>query len=242
MKTLLIDAGNTYIKTAETQKGKTSPEKTLRTSVASEQKLKNTLKNASRCVCCSVVPDVTAVLKKICKENKTKIYFVTSGDIPEIKLRYNSPKDIGADRIASIMGALTKTSPPFIIIDSGSAVTCELVDKNSVYRGGVIFPGIELSLNTLNKGTALLPKIKFSRPRGGPGTNTAECIKKGVWASMCGGIEKTVSSFLAKEPSATVFLTGAGAGFFRKTDFPFRYRKEPALVFAGLLQFYKKIV
>jgi len=242
MKILLIDAGNTFIKTASIKNGKPVPEKTLKTSDACEKNLRAFLKNADLCVCCSVVPEITARLKTICRKFSIKIYFLTFRDIDGIKLQYNPPGNIGGDRIASIMGAQTHCAPPFIIVDTGSAVTCELVDKKGIYRGGVIFPGIELSLNALNKGTALLPGVKFSRPRSGPGTNTPDCIKKGVWAAMCGGIEKTVTYFFKKEPHATVFLTGAGAEFFRRGDLSFQYRKESALVFRGLLQFYKKIV
>jgi len=242
MKTLLIDVGNTSIKIASARNGKPVLEKSLRTSSACEKKLSGILKNADVCVCCSVVPKVTAALKKVCRKLRIKIYFLMSRDIEGIKLKYNQPENIGADRIASIMGALAKNSPPFIIVDTGSAVTCELIDRHAVYRGGTIFPGIELSLNALQSGTALLPAVKFSRPRSGPGTSTPDCIKKGVWAAMRGGIEKTVSYFLKKEPSATVFLTGEGAKFFKPGDLSFQYKKEPMLVFDGLLQFYKKIV
>ncbi|MBA3065156.1 type III pantothenate kinase [bacterium] len=242
MKTLLIDIGNTFLKTAAIQNGKPIEGKIFQTSSIRGIKSVLVSKNISLCVCCSVVPDATAKLKKLCRELGIKIYFLTHRDIAGMKLKYNSPEDIGSDRIASIMGAGTHCPPPFIIVDLGSAVTCELVDKNGVYRGGVIFPGIELSLKALRAGTALLPEVKFSRPRKGPGASTPECIKKGVWAAVSGGIEKTVSCFLAREPCAKVFLTGAGARFFRKGDFPFRYRKESALVFNGLLQFYKKNV
>ncbi len=242
MKTLLIDIGNTFLKTASVRNGKPVSVKTLKTSSIAGIKSILVSKKVSLCVCCSVVPEVTEKLKKICRKLGIRIYFLTHRDIEGIKLKYNSPENIGADRIASIMGAQTHCRPPFIIVDTGSAVTCELVDKNGIYRGGVIFPGIDLSLNALKAGTALLPAVKFSRPRSGPGANTPECIKKGVWAAMSGGIEKTVTYFLKKEPGAAVFLTGAGGKFFRSGDLPFQYRNEPLLVFQGLLQFYKKLV
>lgn len=238
---LLIDAGNTLIKSATVQKGKTVPGKQFRTSLLSEKKLRDILKNTDICVCCSVVPKVTSLLKKICRSSGIKIYFLRYHDITLVKLKYSPLKDIGADRIASIIGALSQKRPPFIIVDIGSAVTCELVDKRNNYRGGVIFPGIELSLKALNEGCALLPFTAFSRPRKGPGSNTGECIRKGVWAATLGGIEKTVSDFLKREPGAAVFLTGSGSRFLRPGDLSFRYKKDQALVFNGLLQFYKNL-
>jgi type III pantothenate kinase len=182
------------------------------------------------------------MLKKISRRQNIKVHFVSHRDIKGVRLKYDKPATIGADRIASVLGALAESAPPFIIVDMGSAVTCELVDKNASYRGGLIFPGIELSLGALKTGCALLPGTSFSRPRPGPGTSTRECIRKGVWAAVSGGIEKAVSAFLEAEPGAAVFLTGEGSRFARPGDFSFRYRRKPALVFDGLLQFCGKLV
>jgi len=242
MTELLIDAGNTFIKSASVKKGKIIAGKEFRTALLNEKKLRDMLKTAGVCVCCSVVPKATVMLKKICGKKNIKIHCLSYRDIRAARLKYKAPKNIGADRIASIIGALSRCRPPFIIVDMGSAVTCELVDKNGNYRGGVIFPGIELSLKALNEGCDLLPKVTFSRTRKGLGTNTEECIKKGVRAATAGGIEKTVTDFLAMEPDSAVFLTGAGARFFTPGDFSFPCRKAPALVFDGLLQFYQKLV
>ncbi|MFH1352256.1 MAG: type III pantothenate kinase [bacterium] len=238
---LLIDIGNTQIKTARFSGRKILPRKTPPVYPVTCKKIGDLLGDSSVCVCSSVVPEATKVLRKACRRKKIKFRLFGRKDIKEISIKYKNPEKIGSDRLATILGAATLSPAPFIVVDIGTAVTCELVNKRKEYIGGIIFPGVELCLKTLSEKTALLPAVKFKRVNGSIGRNTAECISKGIYNAITSGIEKSVNEFGHLAPGAAVFLTGGGAKYFRRGDFNFSFRKDELLVFRGLLQLYKNL-
>jgi len=207
---LLIDIGNTLIKIARFNGGKKILRKTLPTSPLTRKKVKRVLGAASVCICSSVVPEATGLLRKVCNREKIKFHCFGRRDLKGISIKYDKRSAIGSDRLATIMGAASLAPAPFIVVDIGTAVTCELVNERKEYVGGVIFPGIEICFSALSEKTALLPKIKFKRIAGYIGLNTAECISKGIYNAIAGGIEKSVSDFRHIAPGAEVFLTGGG--------------------------------
>ncbi|PIU18370.1 MAG: hypothetical protein COT16_02365 [Elusimicrobia bacterium CG08_land_8_20_14_0_20_44_26] len=238
---LLIDAGNTTVKFA-VPSGKTLRIiKAVPTELFSSEEVGSLLKVFKVCVFCSVVPSVTKIIRDACRKRKIKMFQPTYKDIKDIKIKYKKPSRLGGDRLAALKGALGRFRPPFIVIDIGTAVTCEIVNVRREYLGGVIFPGIEMSMSALAEKTALLgrPRRRFRRIESAAGRNTAQCISRGVFNSIAGGIEKTVKDFIALHPRARILMTGIGLRHFRRRDFSFRFVKDEVLVFKGLLQFYK---
>jgi len=238
---LLIDVGNTLIKTARWNGKKILPGKNLPAFTPTRKKIGRALGASSVCICSSVVPEATEILKKFCRREKIKFHLFGLKDIKGISIKYKTPEKIGSDRLATIFGAATLSPAPFIVMDIGTAVTCELVNARKEYIGGVIFPGVELCAGALADKTALLPSVKFKRAPGNIGRNTAECISKGIYNAVTAGIEKSVNEFSRLAPGAAVFLTGGGAKYFRRSDFNFSFRKDESLVFRGLLQLYKNL-
>ena len=81
-----------------------------------------------------------------------------------IKFNVINPAEVGDDRIINSIAAIDKYEPPFIIVDFGTATTLDVVDKSGAYSGGLICPGVNLSIKSLSDGAALLPLITFKKP------------------------------------------------------------------------------
>ena len=93
-------------------------------------------------------------------------------------------KEIGDDRLANTIYAKELLKRSVIIIDFGTATTLDVIDKNGVYDGGIITPGIDLSLNILNNKTAKLPLVKFKKTKKIIGHNTKQAIQSGFFGDI----------------------------------------------------------
>ena len=172
-------------------------------------------KNIKKILFCSVVPKSYKLVKKFfnshtdikCKEIKDlKISKL-------IKIKVNK-KQIGSDRIANAISAANNKNN-FIIVDFGTATTFDVVLKNS-YIGGVIAPGLELSLSNLINKASLIPKIKFNKVRHVLGKNTVDSVKSGFYWGYTGLINNIIS-LITKEfkYKFKIILTGGLAHLFK---------------------------
>lgn len=188
----------------------------------------------------SVVPFVDMSLTESIKEFfGIEPFFTDFKTNTGVRLMIDKPEEMGADRIADYSGALSFFSPPFIVIDSGTATTFDIVNKNFEYIGGSIFPGIELSIKSLAQNTAKLEMIKFGIPESIIGTNTDNSIKAGIYYSYIGGLSymiKGYKKFLGSKAKviATGGLTKYFTGKIKEIDF-----YEPDLIFYGLKKIYE---
>jgi type III pantothenate kinase len=106
-------------------------------------------------------------------------------------IRYDNPREIGPDRLVNAVAGYEKVGGPCVIVDFGTAVTHDIVSAEGEYLGGVIFPGIEISLDALSERAAALPKIDLIEPRTLIGKSTVDAIRSGVlfgFAAMVDGI------------------------------------------------------
>lgn len=141
---------------------------------------------------------------------------VSSKSKMDLILKYDNPKEIGADRLVNAVGALQKYEPPFIIIDFGTATTfCAVSDKRE-YLGGVILPGIKISLNALVEKTAKLPKIEIAKPDKVIGTNTVESMQSGMYYGYAGSVDNIVNQMKKELGNACVIATGGLARMISK--------------------------
>lgn len=149
----------------------------------------------------SVVPDVTKLFRKLSKKyfgiNPLVVDYKTKTGL---KITYAAPSQVGSDRIVNAVAAYNLYGAPAIVVDCGTATTFDLVSKEREYLGGVIFPGIGMSLNALYRDTALLPKVELQKPTSIIGKNTTESIQIGIvygFSSMIDGIvERLKKEFL----------------------------------------------
>lgn len=122
---------------------------------------------------------------------------------------------IGADRVANVIAAAEFYELPALVIDCGSAITCEMVDDCRRFRGGAIAPGRMLMRNALGNGTAQLPDVEISsKLPETPGLGTVDAIRWGVDGGALGIIRELSERFSRELDFRSVILTGGDAGFF----------------------------
>ena len=192
-------------------------------------------KNIKKILFCSVVPKSYKLVKKFfnlytnikCKEIKDlKISKL-------IKIKVNK-KQIGSDRIANAISAANNKNN-FIIVDFGTATTFDVVLKNS-YIGGVIAPGLELSLSNLINKASLIPKIKFNKVKHVLGKNTVGSVKSGFYWGYTGLINNIIS-LITKEfkYKFKIILTGGLAHLF-KNNLKYNSYIDKELTINGLIK------
>lgn len=158
----------------------------------------------------SVVPPVVPTLERMCQR-----YFGLSPLLigPGVKtgmdIRYDNPREVGADRIVNAVAAYEKYGGPVIIVDFGTATTFCTVDAKGVYLGGSICPGIGISTEALVQRTAKLPRIELKRTDSVICRNTIESMQAGVFYGFVGQVEGIVSRMRRElDMSARVVATG----------------------------------
>ena len=166
----------------------------------------------------SVVPNAFKLIKKflIKKNKKLKIYELKQINLKKlINLKVNR-KQVGSDRIANAIGVINNNKN-YIVIDFGTATTFDvIIDKT--YLGGVIAPGVKLSLENLSNKASLIPKIKLSKISNVIGTNTSKAVKSGFFWGYLGLIDNIIK--LIKKQSRKQFkivLTGGLSHLFKNT-------------------------
>ena len=220
---LAIDIGNTHIVTGILDN---NGEVLLTFRVASNDKLtedeyfsylrnisefnKIDIKNIEGIIVASVVPNLITIFQFLGKK-----YFHIDTMIvgPDIKIPFTfapnlNPTGFGADRIIDIVQSLNDyPDKNLVIFDFGSATTYEVLEK-TVYVGGGILPGIEMSINALFANTAKLPKVKFSTPESVLGKNTNEQIQAGIFYGYAGQIKHIIKKI--KEVIDNPFVVATG--------------------------------
>ncbi|MBL8644169.1 MAG: type III pantothenate kinase [Rhodospirillaceae bacterium] len=167
----------------------------------------------------SVVPARNFDLAKLCEKYfKVKPRFIGDAGLAlgaEIKI--DNPREVGADRVINVIAAHAAYKGPSIVIDFGTATTFDVVDGDGAYCGGVIAPGINLSMEALHMATALLPRIPVRHPGDAPvvGKSTVAAMTSGVFWGYIGLIEGLVARIKAERGEAMkVVATGGLAPLF----------------------------
>lgn len=127
-----------------------------------------------------------------------------------IKIKYDNPKQVGADRIANAVGALINHKPPFIIVDFGTATTFCAINSECEYLGGAILPGIKISAEALFDNAAKLTRVELVKMDHVICTNTHQSIQAGIFFGYVGSVDNIVSQMKKElgEPNVTVIATG----------------------------------
>lgn len=199
------------------------------------------IKDIDDCIISSVVPPVfnsvkTGVIKIIGKQPMV----VGPGLKTGLNIHVDVPSQVGSDRIVIAVAALAEYKAPLILMDLGTATTMEVVEPDNVYMGGVIFPGVKVSLDALTSRAAQLPAISLDRPKQVIGKNTVDCMRSGMMfgtAAMIDGLIDRMEEELG-HPS-TLIATGGMAQFVT----PLCKREiilEKDLLLKGLNIIYKK--
>jgi type III pantothenate kinase len=164
-------------------------------------------------VLASVVPTLNPALIEACRRYlRQEPVVVGPGAKTGVRVLYENPKDVGADRIANALAAHRKYGGPAVVIDFGTAVTYDAISSDGDYLGGAISPGIEISLDALVAHTAMLRRVEPVPPDSVIGRNTVAAIQAGLIWGFVGQVEGMVKRMTEElGGSAKVIATGGQA-------------------------------
>lgn len=166
------------------------------------------------CIISSVVPQITNVAKlAVEKILKKEALILGPGIKTGLNIMLDNPGEMGADRVADAVAALTYYPVPLVIVDMGTATTVSVVDEKKRYLGGMILPGVRVSLDALTARASQLSGISIEEPRKLIGKNTVDCMKSGILygnAAAVDGIIDRIEEELGQK--VTAIATGGMSG------------------------------
>jgi len=159
---------------------------------------------------CSSVPSVTTSLRRMAARWFTDIpcLVVGPGVRTGMSVRYDNPKEVGADRITDAVGAYDLYGGPVVVVDLGTATTIEAISADGEYLGGAIAPGVAISLEALYTHAAALRSVELVEPRTVIGRSTAESIQSGVLYGSAAMIDGMCARITKELGDATIVATG----------------------------------
>ena len=147
----------------------------------------------------SVVPMLDAPLAAMAERYfHTKPLFVTPDTDIGIKVLYDNPREVGADRVVNGVAAFHRYGGPAVVVDLGTTINFDVVSANGEYLGGMICPGIGMSITGLFGRTAKLPMVDFREPARVIGKNTVESIRSGLFYGFVGLIDGILERVIAE--------------------------------------------
>ena len=189
----------------------------------------------------SVVPQITTIVKlaveKILKKN---VLVVGAGIKTGLNIRIDNPAQLGSDLVVDSVAAIVEYPAPLLIFDLGTANTVCVIDKNKNYIGGMIYPGVNISLNALTENASQLQGIGLEAPKRIVGKNTIECMKSGVLYSSAAAINGIIDRI---EEAIGQPMTAIATGGLSKKIVPYCKREvilDDDLLLKGLLIIYRK--
>ena len=234
---LAIDIGNTTTSFGVFERGKLRAKFSMRTPQlkALVKTHKRYVRKASQIIICSVVPRMTAVLIECLKSLGAMPIRVVGQDV-QVPLvnRYTYPEQVGQDRLVGAYAAWRTYKRNCIVADFGTAITIDVVTKQGEYLGGLIAPGLDISLEALATRTALLPKIRLKEPPELLGRDTANSMRAGLiygCTALCDGLVAQLKAAYA--PGAVVVATGGASRLIAKHARSIAHLR-PHLVLEGL--------
>lgn len=189
----------------------------------------------------SVVPSVNNSMQTaIEKTAHCPVLLVGPGIKTGLKISIDNPAQLGSDRVADAVAALHEYEPPIVIIDMGTATTLSVIDSQRQHIGGIIAPGVGISLQALTEKTAQLPKISLDPPKKCIGSNTIECMKSGVLYGAAGCIDGLLERITDELGETPVFLATGGMSEFIIPHCRHHIILDQQLLLKGLQLIYQK--
>ena len=192
-------------------------------------------------IICSVVPMVTMNVRPAVEQLTLKRAVVVGPGIKTgLRISIDNPGALGADRVADAVAAVHNYPVPLITIDMGTATTVGVVDETKTFIGGMIVPGVMVSLNALAGGTAQLPHISLDPPKEAIGRNTVDCMRSGIIYHNAAGVDGMIERIEAQlGKKCTVVMTG-GLSAVIAPHCRHELIVDPELLLKGLMILYQK--
>lgn len=199
------------------------------------------LSNVGGCIVSSVVPQSLFHLRNLSRRYlHVEPLVIGENARLGIEVRIDKPSEAGADRLVNAVGAFVVHGGDLLIVDSGTATNFDIVGHDGAFEGGVIAPGINLSMEALHQAAARLPRVAIRRPGKVIGTDTVGAMQSGVFWGYVSLIEGLIERITAEYPRPlTVVATGGVASLFEgattKID-----RFDPDLTIRGMLEIHRR--
>lgn len=192
-------------------------------------------------ICSSVAPKTVFNIKKLCETyfHCTPLFVGGPATRLPVEIRVDAPQEVGADRIVNTVGAFRTHGPNLIVIDFGTATTFDVVDEDGAYAGGVIAPGVNLSIEALHRAAARLPSIDVAKPERVVGRDTLSCMRSGAYWGYVSLIEGLCARIIAERGlPMTVVATGGLSTLFAKSTEVIA-KVDPDLTMRGLVEIHR---
>ena len=176
------------------------------------------LSNVGGVIIASVVPPLNPTLAGMARRYfRREPMFVTEQTNTGLSILYDNPREVGADRLVNGVAAYQQYGGPCVVVDLGTAITFDVVSGEAEYLGGIICPGIGISIDALFQRTARLPKVDFRAPDKLIGTNTVGSIQSGLYWGSIGMIDGILHRLIAELGAGTrTVATGGQASLIVK--------------------------
>lgn len=237
METLCIDAGNTLVKVACVENGAVRRLTTFGIS-ETDRMLQHiaALPKVEACILSSV--SVTEIAESVSAYANFFVELSSQTPIP-IHNKYSTPSTLGNDRLAAVVGAHCRyPAKDILVVDAGTALTIDFIDRTGNYWGGNISPGVQMRFQALHHYTRQLPLEGLSADFDLIGNSTSSAIISGVQNSIIFEIDGYMKHLATQYPDVIMVLTGGDANFFAD-KFENSTFAEPNLVFVGLEEIIK---
>jgi type III pantothenate kinase len=161
----------------------------------------------------SVVPPVDQPLEAMADRYfHRKPLFISSETDLGIRIQYDNPREVGADRLVNSVAGFNKYGGPCVVVDLGTTINFDIVSESGVFLGGVICPGIGMSISGLFARTARLPMVDFREPEKLIGSNTVGSMTSGLYYGFVGMIDGIVERLIAELGPKTKAVSTGGQG------------------------------
>lgn len=197
-------------------------------------------KNFEGAICASVVPSLTETIRAAVKSvTDIRAHIIGSGIKTGLTIQTENPAELGADLVATAVGALSKYTPPLVLIECGTAITFSFLDPSGSFLGCAIAPGLSLSAKALSCAAGLLPEVAYTAPRAVLGKNTAESLRAGSLLATASMMDGMLSRIEKEYGEATAIALGDEADAI----LPYLERnilRDDALTLLGLSVIFEK--
>jgi len=189
----------------------------------------------------SVVPPIMFALERMCvKYFQITPLVVGPGIKTGLNIKYENPREVGADRIVNAVAAIHEYGSPLIIVDFGTATTYCYINDQRQYMGGAIAPGIGISTEALYSKAAKLPRIEITRPEGIIGKNTVAAMQAGIVYGYVGQVEGIVKRMKEQSKEVPKVIATGGLATLIAKESNMIDIIDPFLTLKGLQLIYKR--
>ena len=192
-------------------------------------------------IICSVVPQVVFNLRVLSSRyfSCRPLVVGKSDCLIPIEIRVDDGVMVGADRIVNSVGAFNRYGGNLVVVDFGTATTFDVVDNDGAYIGGIIAPGVNLSMKSLHDEAAALPYIDISKPQAIIGTNTVECMQSGIFWGYLSLIEGLLSKVQTQRKEKIQVIATGGLSTLFSQDTTVFDKVDLDLTLSGLVDIYE---